>query len=99
MSTYLRKPDGPLKANDVAADNKCPLGPWIYGDGKKHAALPEYGALKSAHAKFHTSAGDAVRRADSGKDVTEELMLGGASEFSRASADVVKAILSMKSKV
>jgi methyl-accepting chemotaxis protein len=98
LSAYLRKPDGSLKASEVAADNKCPLGLWIHGDGKKHAALPEYGVLRNAHAKFHTSAGDVVRRADSGKNVTEELVLGGASDFSRASAAVVMAIINMKSK-
>jgi hypothetical protein len=99
LSTYLRKPDGSLKASDIAVDNKCVLGQWIYGEGKKHAALPEYGALKGAHTKFHTVAADVVRRADSGKNVSEELALGGASDFSRASSEVVKAILNMKSKV
>jgi hypothetical protein len=98
LAMYLRKPDGSIKATDVAADNKCVLGQWIYGDGKKFAALPEFAALKSAHTKFHTCAADVVRKADSGQNVSEEIALGGASEFSRNSSDVVKAIIGMKSK-
>ena len=45
-----------------------------------------------------TVSADVVRKADSGQNVSEEIALGGASEFSRNSSDVVKAIIGMKSK-
>jgi methyl-accepting chemotaxis protein len=98
LANYLRKPDHSIKANEVALDNVCVLGQWIHGEGKKYAAHPEYSALKTAHAKFHISAADVVRKADSGQNVSEETALGGTSDFSRASSDVVRALLDMKRK-
>src|SRR5689334_24920780 len=85
LAEYLRKPDGSLKATDVEADNKCPLGQWIYGEGAKFSTLSEYSTLKSQDASFHKAAGNVVRKADSGQSVTEDVALGSASDFARAS--------------
>lgn len=98
LSVYLAKPDGSIKAADVAVDNKCALGQWIHGEGKKHAALPEFALLKKEHARFHVAAADVVRKADSGQDTSQEIALGGNSAFAAASSAVVGAILTMKAK-
>lgn len=96
LSSYVGKPDGSLKAADVAVDNKCALGQWIYGEGSKHSALPEFSTLKTEHAKFHKCAASVITQADSGKSVTEEIALGSKSEFSIASSNVVAAIMKMR---
>lgn len=98
LSTYIKKPDGSIKAAEVAADNKCPLGQWIYGEGAKFSTLPEFSALKNHHARFHKAAADVVKRADSGVSVTEKVVLGAKSEFASASTEVVSAIMTMKRK-
>jgi hypothetical protein len=94
----LLKPDGSLKANEVSQDNQCVLGKWIYGEGGKYAQLAEFKTLKAEHTRFHKAAGEVIKKADSGKDVSEEVALGGKSEFAQASTAVVSAIMAMKLK-
>ena len=44
---------------DVAKDNQCVLGKWLYGPGKKlYSELPEYKALVNIHAEFHVCASE-----------------------------------------
>ncbi len=98
LSGYLRSPDGSLKAADIRLDNKCPLGQWIHGEGAKHSALPEFGTLKSEHAKFHVAAADVVTKADAGQNTSEDVALGSQSAFAKASQSVVTAIMSIRRK-
>jgi hypothetical protein len=98
LAVYLKKPDGSLKAGDMGQNNKCELGSWIAAEGAKHNGLPELAKLKSEHTRFHKAAADVVRRADSGKNVSEETVLGSKSEFMSASQAVVQAILAIKAK-
>jgi Chemoreceptor zinc-binding domain len=45
----------------VSQDCNCFLGKWIYSEGKKQFGhLPEFEAVRSAHADFHVSAGDVL---------------------------------------
>lgn len=99
LALYLKKPDGSLKASEVAPDNRCELGKWIATEGARLSANPDFARLKSEHARFHQAAADIIRRADSGKNVVEETVLGAKSEFTSASQGVVQAILSLKTKV
>jgi methyl-accepting chemotaxis protein len=98
LAVYLKKPDGSLKAGELGQDNKCELGSWITAEGPKHNGSPEFAKLKAEHTRFHKAAADVVRRADSGKNVSEETVLGAKSEFMSASQGVVQAILTMKAK-
>ncbi|HUO26906.1 MAG TPA: CZB domain-containing protein [Candidatus Aquilonibacter sp.] len=98
LSRYIQHPDHSLKAAEVSTDNKCALGQWIYGEGAKHAALPEYSKLKSEHQRFHKAAAAVITKADSGVNESEEIALGGKSDFSTTSASVVTAIMAMKAK-
>lgn len=99
LSDYIRKPDRSLSADHVCKDNQCELGKWIYSEGLSYNTLPEYTHLKTEHARFHKAAGDIIRQADSGANVTDAIALGGDSEFSKASTAVVSAIMAMQSKV
>jgi hypothetical protein len=98
LSAYIKKPDRSLSASEVMLDNKCDLGQWIHGEGAKFATLPEFQSLRSEHARFHKAAAEVIRKADSGKDVSEEVSIGAKSEFSSATAAVVNAIVALKAK-
>ena len=99
LSVYLRKPDGSLSSETVAQDNKCLLGQWIYGEGKKLEVHEEYSKLKREHARFHKAAADVIKKADSGANVTEDVAIGTKSEFGEASVAVIVAINEIKRKV
>lgn len=98
LSTYLRKPDGSLKASEIQLDSKCALGQWIYGEGAKWSSHPEFATLKTEHAKFHKAAAQVVIKADSGQDTSQETSLGANSEFASASSAVVSAIMAIRRK-
>ena len=99
LSTYIRKTDGSLKSADVRADNRCALGQWLYGEGKKYASTTEYQSLVGEHARFHRAAGEVIDEVHSGKAVNAELILNFNSEYGIASRNVVKAIMELKRKV
>lgn len=99
LSVYLRKCDGSLKAADIRVDNRCPLGQWLYGEGKKYSSLAEYQTLIKEHARFHRAAGSVIDKADSGQEATAERELNFDSEYGIASRNVVKAIMDVKKKV
>lgn len=45
----------------ASADCHCSLGKWLYGKGKAfYGSMPEYEALRSAHANLHQCAGDVL---------------------------------------
>lgn len=96
LAHYLSKRDGSLKPGELTADNKCPSGQWIHGEGAKYSNLSEYATLKTEHARFHKAVADVVRHADAGQSVNAETSLGGKSEFATASSAVVVAIMNMK---
>lgn len=98
LTQYVNNPNGSLKAAEIAPDNLCALGKWIYGEGQKYANLPEFKELQAIHAEFHKAAADVVRRADSGQKVTEEVVLGAKSKYAEVSGKVVSLIMKMKLK-
>jgi hypothetical protein len=83
----------------VADDKACELGKWLICDGRAHSSLPEYTNLITDHARFYKAASEVIRKADSGQNVTEEVVIGGKSEFAAASTGVVQAIMSLKNKI
>jgi methyl-accepting chemotaxis protein len=93
---YAAHPDGSMKMSEVAENDRCKLGQWIRGDGKKYSAYPEFARLAAEHTRFHKAAAEIVRRVDCGEDVSGEFALGVGSEFSLASSSVVLALMDMK---
>lgn len=53
LTTYLKNPDKSLKHLDIAQANKCDLGQWLDGEGKKFADRPEFVKRKTDHMRFH----------------------------------------------
>lgn len=98
LQAYVSNADGSRNVEEVGSNNKCKLGRWIRGDGRKYAGLPEFAKLIAEHTRFHKAAADIVRRADRGQDVSFEFAVGAGSEFSLASSAVVLALMDMKRK-
>ncbi|MCK5517852.1 MAG: CZB domain-containing protein [Alphaproteobacteria bacterium] len=100
LTSYLKKPDGSLKADVVSCDDKCEMGQWIHSaEAAKFSSTPEFVTMKTEHARFHKAAGNIIRKVDSGQDITEDLALGSDSEFGVASSTVVAAIMAMMKKM
>jgi len=99
LKVYLGKPDDSLDAKVVATDTGCALGQWMHGEGRKHSHLPEFQALLQEHARFHRAAAGVITRAKGGTNVTEDLALGGASEFGTSSSKVVALLMKLKGLV
>ena len=99
LSNYLRSIDGTLKAAEARVDNRCTLGRWLYGEGKKYSSTAEYQVLVGEHARFHRAAGKVVDKANSGQELNAERILHCDSEYGIASRNVVKAIMDLKRKV
>jgi methyl-accepting chemotaxis protein len=98
LCAYVLNPDGSMNIDEVGSNNKCKLGRWIRGDGRKYSGFPEFTKLIAEHTRFHKAAADLVNRANRGQDVSFEFALGVGSEFSLASSAVVLAIMDMKKR-
>lgn len=96
LASYLRVPDGTLKADVVGNDALCQLGQWILRDGSTQASNPKFVTLKAEHQRFHMAAAEVVRRADRGENVTEDFALGSKSEFGIASGRVLLSLMALK---
>jgi chemoreceptor zinc-binding protein len=99
LSQYLANPDKSLQPSEIAADNRCELGKWIAGEGKKYEKIREYDTVKMSHTQFHKVAAEIVQRANAGKAVSADVVLGAKSEFASASSAVVRAVMALKSRV
>jgi len=82
-----------MSASDAGADNKCPVGEWLYG-GIDPAAKsgPHYQTVKDLHATFHHAAGDIVSLSAAHKRGEALAAMEMGSTFKQASAKLVMAL-------
>ncbi len=87
-----------IDVGTAGQDDQCELGQWIHGEGKRHASLAEYQALKAKHARFHACIPDVVQLSH-GRTTTDAVKLIDPfnSEFGQASSECINAITSLKS--
>ena len=85
-----------LEQANVAKDNLCELGKWLYGDGRQHAHLPEYASLKEKHAQFHAAAANVVGQSKKLPKEKALQLVDIGTEYARASAACVNAITVLK---
>jgi methyl-accepting chemotaxis protein len=95
LADYLERPDGSLDPDVVGRDDRCPLGQWVYGEGRDQASAT-FDELRVAHAAFHECAGSIVRRINDGETVSPERALGDGSDFANRSLACITLIVSMK---
>ncbi len=84
-----------ISRDEVARDNACELGRWIYGEGKIYLDDPAYVALRDAHARFHEAAAQILELAETGRRQRAEASLE-TGEYSKCSTAVVAAIMQMR---
>lgn len=77
-------------SDEVAKDDVCALGRWIYAEGARWSGLPAYRDLVDKHARFHRLASEIVKKVESGDKAGAALALGG--PFAGASRETVAAI-------
>lgn len=87
-------------ANDIdtktlGVDNQCALGKWIYTEGSKYSADPNFKGLKDSHQKFHALAGTIATKAKAGAKNDAGKMLDS-PEYNTASTTVVNALRQLK---
>lgn len=99
LENYLEKPDGSINATDLAKDNLCILGQWIYGEGSQYQDVDGYCELVEEHKKFHQEASQIVVRKQRGENISADISLGAASPFAKASARVVSLLMRLKMRV
>ncbi len=83
----------------VCKDNVCPLGQWIYADGAKFKAEPEYEPMRTSHASFHVCAADVIKKSDAGDKAGAGSMLDSGTPYAKASNDVVMHLRTIRKKV
>lgn len=79
LKAYLEgKSAEQLDVKQIAPDNLCILGKWIYGPGqKKFNKLEEFNILKQTHTKFHRTAGEIVTEFGKGNAAGANKLLRG----------------------
>jgi Chemoreceptor zinc-binding domain len=81
----------------IAADNRCPLGKWLHGEGKgEFGKLKAYSDSVQKHAAFHREAGKVAQAINSKKYAEAEAMLDLGSAYQAASLAVGVALNALK---
>jgi methyl-accepting chemotaxis protein len=87
----------------VRSDCNCPLGKWLYSDGKVHSQRKEYKALLECHKEFHQVAASVVDfinadRIDEAKASLETGAFRTQSRFAVEAIDDLRNVIAGKSK-
>jgi len=86
-----------LDVDTIKRDDCCDLGQWIYSSGRTHYGhFPEFQALLEKHKEFHAITGIVAGIVNDKKADTAKSMLGGSSQFSYASMEVLVAINALR---
>lgn len=81
----------------IKLDDRCPLGQWIYDEGKPMEALPGYEDVRELHAKFHQNAAQVVSLHQADSTAEAEALLNG--DYSRLSEKLKHRILGLSHQV
>ena len=94
LNDAIAKGTADVTVAEVAPDNKCTFGKWLYGPDFPAAekALALYGDVVKLHAEFHKEAANVLRMALNGERQQASAAMGIGSAYSRASANLVKAL-------
>jgi hypothetical protein len=89
-----------LDVETIGRDDCCDLGQWLYSNGQRlYGHLPEFQRLIGKHSEFHAITGMVASFINENSASDADSMLGGSTQFSYASMDVVLAIQDLKKAV
>ncbi|HUX29065.1 MAG TPA: CZB domain-containing protein [Thiobacillus sp.] len=81
----------------IGLDDRCPLGKWIYGEGKSMETLPGYEEVRELHAQFHQNAAQVIVLHQTDSTAEAEALLNG--DYSRLSEKLKHRILGLSRQV
>ena len=88
-----------VNADEIARDDCCEVGKWIYGEGQaKYANDPIFEILKEKHTAFHDAAGEIARLINNQEFEKAREMIALGTTFSEASKNCSTAILTFKNE-
>jgi hypothetical protein len=88
---------GSLNAAQVARDDCCEIGRWLYGDGGVlYGKTPEFGVLLDKHRQFHLEAGKVADVINAGEHALASRLIEGGTPFGMASLAVGMAVKELK---
>jgi methyl-accepting chemotaxis protein len=73
-------------------DDRCVLGQWLYGDGRRVLNGHEFGAVRSLHASFHAQASELLSWALTGQGERVREAVRRGTRFSRTSNELASTI-------
>jgi methyl-accepting chemotaxis protein len=94
LRNYLAGEGEALDPAVVSRDDKCVLGCWVHGEGKRYAGDPGFIQLRSKHADFHRCAGAVIRAKQAGDSAGAERLL--LNDFSILSDETIQEIRKLK---
>lgn len=84
----------------IKRDDCCDLGIWLHSSGRAlYGHKPEFIDLLDKHKHFHAVAGMVAEIINSGDSEAAQLHLGGSTQFSMASNEVISSIMNLKAAV
>jgi Chemoreceptor zinc-binding domain len=94
LVTAIEAGKSEFTADQVAKDNACEFGQWLYGSVPPEAKkMPEFETCRHLHADFHKAAAEVLRLAVSGNKAKAHAALSGGSKFATVSADLTRAMM------
>ncbi len=90
--------DGTLTLNpaEVALDNRCDFGKWLYSISGNQAADPHYKEILSLHNAFHKAAAAVVTKVQKGDTAGAEAAIGLNGEYASASSKLTSKMMEWK---
>lgn len=83
-----------MNPENIARDDRCDLGKWIHGAGKKYSGVPAFETLRQKHSEFHLVAARVATKVLLEDKPSAQKFLNG--ELQRRSLDTVNAIRALK---
>ena len=83
-------------AGDVAKDNACPFGQWLYGSSIPAAvrASANYATVRKLHADFHQCAAKVIECVGQGHKAQAYALMDG--DYAKVSGDLAAAMIKWK---
>ena len=90
---------GSVDGTSAPQDALCPLSRWLAGVAPPYQRLPEYEALRLAHALFHVRAATVVSLVKVGRRTEAEAQFACGGALRRRSAALVRTIAAFRHKI
>jgi Chemoreceptor zinc-binding domain len=96
LRTAIESGKADANAADVAKDNACPFGQWLYGAAVPPAARAsaDYAAVRKLHADFHKCAAKVIECVGHGDKAKADTLM--ANDYHKVSGDLTSAMLKWK---